>query len=196
MRRQAAFAERLANLRYSKRHSEQTRRSIIDAAAIKFRENGFSGVGVDAIASQAQVTTGAIYNQFQSKDRLFAEVVEEGLQRLVAGLEHIKEEGSEDWVAQFASYYLSKNHVASVGIGCCLPTLSFDVARADEQSKLVFTEGLEKVVGVISEEHGTPQKAMLIIASLLGSVVLARATGNGKLRDDLLQEILNSLDPR
>ncbi|MEX0828285.1 MAG: TetR/AcrR family transcriptional regulator [Haliea sp.] len=166
----------------------------MDAAAVKFREKGFSGIGVDAIASHADVTTGAIYSQFQSKDALFYEVTEEGLQRLAAGLERFKESKSEDWIAQFATYYLSKEHVEAVGTGCGLPTLSIDVGRADKSAQQAFNEGLHQAASVISTDSEEQKKAMLVLATLLGAVVLARATGNDQLRRDLLEAFLHSLD--
>ncbi|NJO32900.1 MAG: helix-turn-helix transcriptional regulator [Rhodospirillales bacterium] len=68
-------------MRYSKDHSDKTRDAVLTAAAVKFREDGFSGVGVNAIAASAQVTSGAIYSHFGSKDALFSEVVEGGRRR-------------------------------------------------------------------------------------------------------------------
>ena len=46
---------------------ETTRRKVTEAAGRKFRKHGYAGVGIDALAKAAGVTSGAIYGHFGSK---------------------------------------------------------------------------------------------------------------------------------
>jgi TetR/AcrR family transcriptional repressor of nem operon len=181
--------ERRYQLRYSREHSEKTRRAILDSAAIKFRECGQEGAGVGDIASSADVTTGAIYKQFESKDALFTTVVEEAMQRLVAGLQQSKDGGNDEWLAEFVSHYLSSERVELVGLGCGLPVLTPDISRASEDVKAVFNDGLNDTVCVMMENVGersiSEGDALLILASILGSVILARASGKDDIREKL-----------
>lgn len=57
------------------RSKEVTRRKILDAAYLQFRQKGFSRVNVDEIASSADVTKRTLYSHFSSKDALLEEVL-------------------------------------------------------------------------------------------------------------------------
>lgn len=62
----------------------ETRRRLIDAAARVFALRGFHGAGVDEVAAEAGVTTGALYWHFRSKDDLFLALADERVARRVA----------------------------------------------------------------------------------------------------------------
>jgi AcrR family transcriptional regulator len=55
----------------------QTRAALLDAAARVFIERGFAGTSVEAIASEAGYTRGAFYSNFESKEQLFAELLQQ-----------------------------------------------------------------------------------------------------------------------
>jgi AcrR family transcriptional regulator len=54
----------------------ETRSALIDAAARVFAERGFGGASVEAIADEAGYTRGAFYSNFESKEELFAELLQ------------------------------------------------------------------------------------------------------------------------
>ena len=55
----------------------QTRAAILDAAAQVFSERGFLGASVEAITEAAGYSRGAFYSNFESKEQLFAELLQE-----------------------------------------------------------------------------------------------------------------------
>lgn len=59
------------------------RRAILNAATELFAARGYGAVSMDAIARSADVSKATLYAHFESKDRLFATIVQ------VACLEHI-----------------------------------------------------------------------------------------------------------
>jgi TetR/AcrR family transcriptional repressor of mexJK operon len=59
------------------------RRAILDAATDLFAAGGYGAVSMDAIARSADVSKATLYAHFESKDRLFATIVQ------VACFEHI-----------------------------------------------------------------------------------------------------------
>jgi AcrR family transcriptional regulator len=61
-------------------YTEQTRRALLDSARECFAEHGFHRASVAEIAAGANVSAGAVYKHFESKEELFHEVAEE-LQR-------------------------------------------------------------------------------------------------------------------
>src|SRR5687767_349882 len=56
--------------------AEETRRRVVEAAAVVFAAQGFEGARVSEIARTAALSTGAIYNHYRSKAELLGAVVE------------------------------------------------------------------------------------------------------------------------
>jgi AcrR family transcriptional regulator len=54
----------------------KTRSVILEAAYRLFRQKGFARVNVDEVAAAARITKRALYNHFESKDKLLEEVLE------------------------------------------------------------------------------------------------------------------------
>ena len=64
------------------------KRSLILAAARRvFEAEGLEGAGMRAIAREAGYTAGAIYFHFESKEAIYAAVLGESLDRLIAAVE-------------------------------------------------------------------------------------------------------------
>jgi AcrR family transcriptional regulator len=55
----------------------QTRQELLDAAARVFRRRGFQGASIEAIAADAGYTRGAFYSNFESKEQLFVELLQQ-----------------------------------------------------------------------------------------------------------------------
>ncbi|ALZ74418.1 hypothetical protein ATY27_00640 [Rheinheimera sp. F8] len=54
--------------------SAQKRQAVVNAALAEFKDKGFVGASMDAIAERAQVSKRTVYNHFASKELLFNEV--------------------------------------------------------------------------------------------------------------------------
>ncbi len=59
-----------------------TRRALLDAGRSLFAERGYAAVSVTEVASEAGVTTGALYHQFGSKEALFEAIYSELVRRV------------------------------------------------------------------------------------------------------------------
>src|SRR5947207_3746095 len=55
----------------------RTRAALLDAAARVFVRDGFQGSSVEAIAAEAGYTRGAFYSNFDSKEQVFAELLQD-----------------------------------------------------------------------------------------------------------------------
>jgi AcrR family transcriptional regulator len=64
------------------RGEEQTRERILGVAAEWFGTRGYAATSIRDIAREVNVTAGAIYVHFPSKDRLLTAVYEEGVRRI------------------------------------------------------------------------------------------------------------------
>lgn len=63
--------------------AEATRRSILSAAVELFTDRGYAETGLTDITSRAQVTTGAFYYHFESKEAVATTLVDEGWPKAV-----------------------------------------------------------------------------------------------------------------
>ena len=66
-------------MRYSKDHKQATRQRILQAAGRRFKQDGIDGAGVAAVMSDADLTNGAFYAHFASKEDLIANVLADQL---------------------------------------------------------------------------------------------------------------------
>lgn len=63
-------------------NTAETRRRLREAAAEEFAAHGLNGTTVDAIAKRASVNKERLYHYFGDKERLFAAVLEDELERI------------------------------------------------------------------------------------------------------------------
>jgi AcrR family transcriptional regulator len=68
-------------------------RRIVDAAVGLFSRKGFDGTSVQEVVDAAQVTKGAMYHYFRSKDDLLYEIYHELITEQLAGLDRIRSAG-------------------------------------------------------------------------------------------------------
>ena len=81
---------------------ERTRRRLVESAFEVVAERGFPGASVDEIAGRAGLSTGALYANFESKDRLLFAAFEEHLDWFEESLQ--KAVGSPDLPAAIAGW--------------------------------------------------------------------------------------------
>src|SRR5258707_15000880 len=68
----------------SRPRGEIRRSQILDAAVEVFLENGYGGATIDLVGERAGAFKGTVYSFFGGKDGLFAAIVEERVERIVA----------------------------------------------------------------------------------------------------------------
>lgn len=172
------------------RHEQkaQTRQRIVEAAARSFRRSGF-GVGVDGLAKEAGVTSGAFYVHFDSKNAAFREAVVHGMADLKAGVLHYQATYGRTWWEEFVRFYLGAKRQCDLSESCSLQSLSPEVARASAEARDAFEAGLQDVaVTIVSGPRApkaprTVETACAALAALVGAVILARAVGSAQVAD-------------
>jgi len=73
------------------REREQRRNDILDAASRVFVTQGFSAATMDDVATEAELSKGALYLYFESKEALFLSLSNRSLDHVVAAFEAIAE---------------------------------------------------------------------------------------------------------
>ena len=74
--------------------SEATRTKIIDAAVDLFAEVGYQATGLGDIIERAELTKGAFYYHFDSKEALATAIIEEGANRALTAFRSIGEQSA------------------------------------------------------------------------------------------------------
>ena len=160
---------------------EDTKDRILHAVSRGFRSKGYNGVGVDTLAKNAGVTSGAFYGYFRSKEDAFLAAVVDGIDQYRAGIETFRAKNGTNWPVALADYYVGRQHRENLACGCALPTLSPEVIRADGRVRAAYQTEVMKLNDAIAAglETGTAiekrDTAWVILSVLTGGVTLARA---------------------
>lgn len=158
---------------------------MIAAAGRGFRRKGFGGIGVDGLAKEAEVTSGAFYGHFPSKDAAFKEAVVAGVNELRAAVETLRAEHGTKWIEVFIDFYLGQKRTCELGSSCAVQSLAPDVQRSDSEVKGAFEAEADRVAHAIAD--GLPGKAddvrlrraWALLSILSGGVTLARSVKDG-----------------
>ena len=168
---------------------------MLAAAGRGFRRKGFGGIGVDGLAKEAEVTSGAFYGHFSSKDAAFKEAVAAGIEELRAAVEGLQQTHGAQWVESFVDFYLGEKRTCELGESCAMQSLTPEVARADEETRALYQEGILKVVEQVAKglQDGSlaerRKRAWALLSCLAGGVTMARAVND----DDVSSQIAKSV---
>lgn len=174
-------------MRYKPGHREESRERILSAMGRGFRKHGYGGIGIDGLAREAGLTSGAFYGHFPSKEAAFKEVVIYGLKELREGIEYLQAEHGADWIGAFVDFYLGAKRTCDPAEACALQTLTSEVARSGAAVRASYQDELLKVIGVVAQglPQGTPterrNRAWALLSLLSGGVTTARALADDKL---------------
>ena len=169
----------------------RTRQRILEGAGRAFRKGGYAGTGVDGLAKEAGVTSGAFYVHFDSKGDAFRESLKLGMDDLRGGIQHFQAEHGHMWWPEFVKFYLSVKRTCDLSEGCTLQSMPIEVARSDHESRTAFEASLREVAQTIVDGPASscvPKDvvaACTALAALVGAVTLARAVGNSKFADQI-----------
>jgi TetR/AcrR family transcriptional regulator, transcriptional repressor for nem operon len=173
----------------------ETRRRILNAAIALFRRHGVDAVGVDAIMDRAGLTHGGFYGHFTSKEALVAEVCADELGQSAARWAEMA--GQSDAFARIVAQYLRPQHAEIGEGGCVLATLGPEVARRREACSRV-TDAIRRMadalMGSLPARRSRP-RALAALSTLVGAVVLARASSDAALAAEILQAAQAALSP-
>jgi TetR/AcrR family transcriptional repressor of nem operon len=181
-------------MRYSKDHKAATHAKIVRNASVQLREKGARGVGVADLMKDVGLTHGGFYAHFESRDDLVTEAVAYALaQNAQHWSELIGDKPVEARFPVLAESYLTPKHRDRPGEGCALAALAADVTREGPKTRRVFLNKLDNLVSLLAGVEGrapagkTRQKAISSIATMMGTLVLARIAGSGALSEEILE---------
>lgn len=169
-------------MRYDKNHKKEARQRILDAVGRGFRKKGYSGIGVDGLAREAGLTSGAFYGHFPSKEKAFCYALEAGLNDLHDKILALQKAHGDDWLVPFIDFYLQDRRTCDPAQSCALQSLSGEIERMSEPVQTMYQQKTAQIAATMAghwpgsrpgEQHQS--KAWALLALLSGAVTLARA---------------------
>lgn len=159
---------------------------LLAAAGRGFRSGGYGGVGVDGLAKQAGLTSGAFYAYFGSKAEAFRQAVRAGIGDLAAGIRRFRGEG-DNWRSRFIAFYTTERVSCDITESCALQSLTSDVVRSDRQTREDYTAGLEQAISALADsaEPAARASAIAMLALLSGGTAMARAVNDPVLAEEI-----------
>jgi TetR/AcrR family transcriptional repressor of nem operon len=191
-------------MRYTTEHKNETRARILDAAARLFREEGYGGSGIGPLTKAAGVTNGAFYGHFKSKSEAFRNVVLAGIAQIREAVGSLRAEHGPRWRKLFIDFYLGPRRTCKLGESCALPSLSPEVMRADDETRIAYEEELLRLIKEVSaglddvpaaggderdDRDDRDDRAIALLAMLSGGVTLARAVHDPVLSERIAKAI-------
>jgi TetR/AcrR family transcriptional regulator, transcriptional repressor for nem operon len=180
-------------MRYSKEHKQETRARIVRKASVRLRERGAHGVGVADLMKEAGLTHGGFYAHFDSREALLVEAFAYAMDR---SMEHwrktVEEMPPEKRLGLIVDSYLNSTHRDDPGRGCAVPALGAEIARENPKTRKAFAAKLEQMIGMVAEQmvdlppRAARKQAAATLATMMGTMVLARIAGNGESSDEIL----------
>jgi AcrR family transcriptional regulator len=180
--------------------SEATRRRIITSAVELFNELGYPATGLGDIIERAEMTKGALYYHFDSKESLATAIIEEGsanlfhafqticnssapaLENIIHGVFVVADMLSTDMVARSGTHLLRAfgefNQAAADTYNGWLKEMSFRVGQAIDE-------------GDLRTDLDPRAVSETIVAAMLGAELLSNATSSGA---DVLERVARTWD--
>jgi TetR/AcrR family transcriptional regulator, transcriptional repressor for nem operon len=174
-------------MRYKPGHREESRSRILAAVGRGFRKSGYEGIGVDGLAKEAGVTSGAFYGHFPSKTDAFKEAVVAGMQELRVAVLNLQSTQGAAWLEVFIDFYLGHKRTCGLEDACALQALTPEVVRADDEVRAAYGHELVQVIHAVAK--GLPQaspaerrsRAWALMLMLSGAVTTTRALDDAAL---------------
>jgi TetR/AcrR family transcriptional regulator, transcriptional repressor for nem operon len=184
-------------MRVNRIQAAKNRDTVIDVASRLFREHGFDGIGLKDLMKGAGLTHGAFYKQFASKDDLAAQASRRALESASGRWSAAAAENPQDPLAAVIERFLSMEHRAERVDGCPIVALGADAARQGPEVKASFEAGIKEYLEMlgrwVAEGEEPKGKAMAILSTMVGAVVLSRAVNDEQLSKQFLQAAAKSV---
>ena len=181
-------------MRYSREHKLETHARIVRKASVRLREKGAHGIGVADLMKDAGLTHGGFYAHFDSREALVIEAFADAMDRSTERWRKLAEQTPpERRLSTIVDSYLTALHRDDPGHGCAIPTLGAEIARESPRTRKAFAAKLEQMIDLLAEQipevpkKAARNRAIAVIATMIGTLVMARVAGNGDFSDDILE---------
>jgi TetR/AcrR family transcriptional regulator, transcriptional repressor for nem operon len=151
---------------------------------------------------EAGLTHGAFYAHFPSREAMLAEAASRACAESATAVSGVVDGlPAKQALKTMLSAYLSQQHLEQIETGCPLAALGSETVRQAPEVRHATTLHVKAMVDLVarqSPDWGQPaahERALLTIAAMVGTLVLARAVDEPVLSDSLREAALKYLAP-
>lgn len=179
---------------------EASHERIVDAASRAIRRSGYDGTGVADIMKEAGLTHGAFYAHFASREAMLAEAADRaGAESNAFAASVVAAVPPDQALQALMQVYLSKEHLESIETGCPISALGSEMPRQSPEVRSAATRRIKEMIDLIARQFpdwgqpGAHERALVTVATMVGTLTLARAVNDPVLSDALCRATLKSL---
>lgn len=179
---------------------EASHERIVSAAARAIRRSGYDGTGVADIMKEAGLTHGAFYAHFASREAMLAEAAERACAESAAiAADAAASVPPEQALAYMLHAYLSRENLEQIEQGCPLAALGSETVRQTPEVRRVTTRYIKEMVDLVARQSpdwgqaGVHERALVTVATMVGTLLLARVVDEPALSDSLRAAALKHL---
>jgi AcrR family transcriptional regulator len=180
---------------------EVTHERIVEAAARATRRSGYDGTGVADIMKEVGLTHGGFYAHFASRDAMLAEAADRAGAESTAEMVRVAAAAPpQEALRSMMRAYLSKEHVEGIETGCPVAALGSEMPRQTPKVRRAATRRIKEMIDLVarhSPDQGDPgvyEQALVTVAAMVGTLVLARAVDDPKLSKALREASVKHFD--
>jgi TetR/AcrR family transcriptional repressor of nem operon len=176
--------------RVSRERAAENRAKVVTAASSLFRRKGFDGAGIDELMAEAGLTRGGFSGQFGSKEVLAGEACTHAFESAEHAWRAVAAGDVAGRLPRLTEFYFAPK---PPGHDCPMATLAGDAARAPAGGPVrrAFTAGLRRLASLFAGGGEKPDdKALAILAAMVGAAVLRRAGDDAALADSIEAAVL------
>jgi len=150
----------------------------------------------------AGLTHGAFYAHFESREAMLAEATRRAcVESAALAADVVANAAPKEAFATMLRAYLSPEHLMNTELGCPLAALGSETSRQAPEVRRVITQHVKEQVDLAARQlpgWGRPEaheRALLTVATMIGTLMLARAVDDPALSSDLCEAALKHLSP-
>lgn len=185
-------------------YAEETREAILEAGRRLFSRQRFSGTSLEAIASQARVTKGAVYHHFKDKRAVFSACLERQARQVSEVMAAVPPQDN-DWAYAFAQCrafldFVLAHGKQTISLQEAITVLGWDAWRAIDSH---YTMGnIERVVARLQDSGRMKVYSRELVVNMIYGLLVNAAMNLNSLPnvhqayqdlDGMVQDMLNGL---
>ncbi len=182
--------------RVSQAQAQENRQRVVATASRMFREKG-TAVSLADVMKATGLTHGGFYKQFDSKEDLVDQAIARAFDKPAtyvpdtSGTEHAG--GVEAARREMINNYLSVWHRDHAADGCPVSGFAADLAREEDHSTPAHHAYANGVRNLAAQLATGDDDGLARLSTMVGALVLARATRDDPLSEELLQAARTAL---
>jgi TetR/AcrR family transcriptional regulator, transcriptional repressor for nem operon len=170
----------------------ETRERIVEAARQLFFQQGYGATGIAQILKESQANSGSLYHFFPTKEDLLVAVLEQYkamLQTHVIGPAYERVDDPIERIFAVLDGYRRLLEATNYALGCPIGNLALEISNSHplarrfvvenfENWRIAIRELIESASGRLPTDTDPDALSKLVLASMEGAVMLARAYRN------------------